>query len=270
MSLTTSHVRYGDAESGYLAYPTRAKTPLPALLVLQEAWGVDAHIQDLTRRFANAGYAALAPDLFSTAGERAPELSAERLAETQALLNLSPTFFADGKARAAALAQRPEAERVRIEATMAAILTSVTRLDAFMPKLLAASHWLRAECEVTRGSKIAAIGFCMGGGLAGRLACHDPQLAAAVVFYGSAPAAELMSKIACPVLAFHGSLDQRLMAQLPAYEQAMQAAGARFESIVYKGAHHAFFNDTRPSYDIDATRDSLLRTLQLLRRTLVA
>jgi len=37
---------------------------------------------------------------------------------------------------------------------------------------------------------------------------------------------------------------------------------------VYEGAMHAFFNDTRPSYEVNAARDSFARVLELLRRTL--
>jgi carboxymethylenebutenolidase len=270
MSLTTTTVRYGsDRESGYFAHPARAKTPLPAVLVLQEIWGVDAHIEDVTRRFASAGYAALAPDLFSSGGERRPDLTRERVAEAQAFLNTAPpAVFGDPKAREAALASRPEAERPRIEATMSATMAYARDPASLVPRLLAATSWLRSECGVTRGQKIAALGFCLGGSLSANLACHDPELAAAVIFYGGPPPADLISKIACPVLGLYGSLDQRLIPQLPAFEQAMKSAGKPLELVVYEGAGHAFFNDNRPSYDAPATRDSFVRTLELLRKEL--
>jgi carboxymethylenebutenolidase len=185
-------------------------------------------------------------------------------------LNQSPALWGDPQARAAALAARAPEEAARIAATLATMAARVTNLAAFTPRLVAAARWLRDECELTRGAKVAVVGFCMGGGLAGQLACHDPQLAAAVVFYGSAPAAELMPKIACPLLVLNGSLDQRLIGQLPAFEQCLKNAGVSFESVVYAGAHHAFFNDSRPSYDADAARDAFVRTLALLRRTLAA
>lgn len=271
MSLETTTVRYAsDRECGYFAYPKRAKAPLPSLLILQEAWGLDPHIEDVARRFASAGYAALAPDLYANDGARPAELTRERLVETQVFLNQSPALYGDANARAAALAARPPDEAARIAATLAAIATNVTNLPAFAPRLVAAARWLREEHELTRGAKVGVVGFCMGGGLAGQLACHDPQLAAAVVFYGPAPAAELMPKIACPLLVLNGSLDQRLIGQLPAFEQSLKSAGVSFESVVYEGAHHAFFNDNRPSYDADAARDAFVRTLSLLRKTLAS
>ena len=63
-----------DADGAPLpAYASRAaaaRGPLPGILVIQEAWGVDAHIQDLCDRLAAAGYQALAPDLYARGGGR--------------------------------------------------------------------------------------------------------------------------------------------------------------------------------------------------------
>ncbi|HVW27160.1 MAG TPA: dienelactone hydrolase family protein [Polyangiaceae bacterium] len=57
MSLKTEWVPYGSGGeyAGYLAYPANAPKPLPGVLIVQEAWGVDAHIEAVTRRFARAG-----------------------------------------------------------------------------------------------------------------------------------------------------------------------------------------------------------------------
>ena len=89
MALNTEWVRYGaEGEwSGYFAAIDRAAAPLPGLILFQEAWGVDAHIEDVTRRFARAGYAVLAPDLFARHGQRRAGLERPRLAEAKALLN---------------------------------------------------------------------------------------------------------------------------------------------------------------------------------------
>ena len=54
MRITTDWICH-DGRLGYLAWPERAATPLPAVLVIQEIWGVDAHIQDVTARLASAG-----------------------------------------------------------------------------------------------------------------------------------------------------------------------------------------------------------------------
>lgn len=66
--LTTSRVTYPDADGselmGYLAHPSEGG-PFPAVVVLQEWWGLDAHIMDVTNRFAEQGFVALAPDLYN-------------------------------------------------------------------------------------------------------------------------------------------------------------------------------------------------------------
>jgi carboxymethylenebutenolidase len=65
--LITATVEYPDQDAetltGYLARPDSSES-LPAVIVLQEWWGLDGHIKDLTNRFAEQGYIALAPDLY--------------------------------------------------------------------------------------------------------------------------------------------------------------------------------------------------------------
>ncbi|MDA8061113.1 MAG: dienelactone hydrolase family protein, partial [Actinomycetota bacterium] len=86
-------------------------------------------------------------------------------------------------------------------------------------------------------------------------------LAAAAVFYGSSPSPEQARRVACPLRGFYGEDDPRIVSGLPAFAQALDAAGADHELRIYPGAGHAFFNDTRPSYRPDAARDAWARTL---------
>jgi hypothetical protein len=67
-TLGAKWVRYGEAEAyaGYLAWPVRAALPLPSVIVLHDAVGVDAHIEDVARRIAIAGCAVLVPHLAPT------------------------------------------------------------------------------------------------------------------------------------------------------------------------------------------------------------
>jgi carboxymethylenebutenolidase len=273
MAIVTETILKPAEFSGYLARPERATGPLPGVLVIQEAWGVDAHIEDVTRRFAAAGYVALAPDLFADpeGGTRPGPLARERMAELQAFMNAAPpTVFSDATARATALAKLPEDERVRVGESLAG-LTSVMTPAGREPQLAivqAAARYLREEQAETRGAKLGVVGFCMGGGLAALLACRDPELGAAVVFYGTPPAAEEIPKIRCPVLVFHGSADARIAGQMPAFAEAMNAAGKRFERVVYEGVGHAFLNDGRPTYNAAATRDAFARALTFLHAAL--
>jgi carboxymethylenebutenolidase len=268
MGLTIETVRYGQngQYSGYFAAPPRGSRPLPAVLVLQEAWGLDAHIEDVARRFALAGYGVLAPDLYSTNGARPPAMTRERMAELLGFINSAGmAIFADENARNAALAKLPDDQRARVVETFGAMFGGVRDLGAYVPALTAAARFLREEHAATRGQKVGGVGYCMGGGLSALLACHDPQLACACVYYGSAPPADLVPNIHCPVYGFYGSEDKRINDGIPALSEAMKKAGKRFESHVYEGAQHAFFNDERPSYHVGASRDAFARTLEAFR-----
>jgi carboxymethylenebutenolidase len=249
VSLTTQWIDFGpgNAYHGYLAYPA-STSPLPALILIQEAWGVDAHIQDAVQRYAAAGYVVLSPDLYWKDGGRPEALTDARLGEIKAAL---------GKPGAA---MGPE-----VQSLFAGIQAERPR---HLAMLQAAAAWLKDSCPQSHGTKLGALGFCMGGGLAGQLAADQPGLAASIIFYGQAIPAESIPKVGCKVLCFHGQSDTRLMEPLPAFESAMKAAGKDLEVHVYPGAGHAFFNDTRPSYNPAAARDAFARSLQFLNQAL--
>lgn len=108
------------------------------------------------------------------------------------------------------------------------------------------------------GRKVAAVGFCMGGGLVWRLlAAGTPALAAAVPFYGPAPDdPDFSGSRAAAVLAFYGALDQRVNASEPTVRAALERAGMVHELITEPDANHAFFNDTGERYNPAAATDA--------------
>jgi carboxymethylenebutenolidase len=263
-------IRYGEG-SGYFALPERAPAPLPGVLVIQEVGGVNDNIQDITRRIAAAGYAALAPDLFAVNGTRPDNLTGERLKEAFGFAaTLPPGTMFDPATREAALAKLGEAERARIRDSLGKVFSFVApgRVETLVAPLVQAYRHLSKERPETRGQKIACVGFCMGGGLSALLACEEPGLSGAAVFYGMTPAPEKIARITCPVIAFYGAKDQRVNAGIPGFQEAMRAAGTSFEHHVYEGAGHAFFNDDAGSYEVKAARDSYARLLAFFAKTL--
>jgi carboxymethylenebutenolidase len=108
----------------------------------------------------------------------------------------------------------------------------------------------------------------MGGGLSALLACEEPELAGAAVYYGTSPEPQKAAAIRCPVIGFYGGEDARVNATIPVLEEALRSSGVPFEKQVYPGASHAFFNDDGPSYHAGAARDSYWRLLAFFARVL--
>jgi carboxymethylenebutenolidase len=114
----------------------------------------------------------------------------------------------------------------------------------------------------TPGVKVAVVGFCMGGGLVWQLlASGEPQLAAAVPFYGPLPdGADFSGSKDVAVLGFYGSEDARVTGTKDAAQQALDKAGLVNQLVVEQGANHAFFNDTGDRYDPTAAADAWQKT----------
>lgn len=106
--------------------------------------------------------------------------------------------------------------------------------------------------------KLAAVGFCMGGGLVWQLlAAGTLQLAAAVPFYGPAPDnPDFSGSRQAAVLAFYGAQDQRVTSTEPVVRAALEKAGMVHDLITEPDANHAFFNDTGDRYNPAAAADA--------------
>lgn len=255
----------GRPLDAYLALSRDRVRRQPAVIVIHEIFGPDAHIQDVTRRFANEGYVAIAPNLFT--GEIQSLLTPSAIAAGfDFLRGLPPEVQRDPVQIRAKIAERPMPERAPLAA-----LTKIQDPEVhrqFARDLLAVAEYLRAREDVSPMG-VASVGFCFGGAMSGLLAGTDPRLGAAVIFYGNTPPAELIHRIRCPVLGLYGGEDHRITDTIPAFSKEAQLAGVDYTYHVYPGARHAFFNDSRAHvYDPAAAADAWVRVREFLRRTL--
>ncbi|MCV7226321.1 dienelactone hydrolase family protein [Mycolicibacterium komossense] len=107
------------------------------------------------------------------------------------------------------------------------------------------------------GKKLAVVGFCFGGGLTWQLlAAGEPQLAAAVPFYGPFPDGADLAGSKANVLGFYGALDTRVTSTQDAAKTALDKAGLNHLLVVEPNADHAFFNDSGPRYNAEAAADA--------------
>jgi carboxymethylenebutenolidase len=126
--------------------------------------------------------------------------------------------------------------------------------------------FLKSRPETT--GRMGVVGFCFGGSVANALAVRMPDLAAAVPYYGSQPAAADVPKIRAPLLIHYAGLDERINKGWPAYEAALKAHNKRYAMHMYPGVNHGFHNDTTPRYDDAAAKLSWQRTLDFFNQHL--
>ncbi|HCQ00734.1 MAG TPA: carboxymethylenebutenolidase [Candidatus Latescibacteria bacterium] len=215
----------------WIVYPERS-TRAPVVIVIHEIYGLTDWIRSVADQLAADGFIALAPDVLSGKGPDGGDTDSfgSRDAVVGAMRKLS-----------------------REEVT--------TRLNAIRDygiKLPAATE------------KFGSIGFCWGGSTSFAYATAQPELNAAVVYYGSAPAAAGLGKINAPVLGFYGGDDARVNAGIPAAETGMKDLGKSYEHHIYEGAGHGFLRaqDDRDGANMRATQLAWPRTVAFFRQHL--
>lgn len=210
----------GTELSVFVARPAAEGDHYRGVIVLQEIWGVNAHIRDVCDRLARLGYTVVSPDLFHRSQPRFD----------------APYTDTSGREHAAKLT--PAGVRADLEATHA---------------------FLRARLEVADDDpRIAACGFCMGGRLA-FVANAILPLTCAISFYGGGLASQLaLSKDQHgPLLLFWGGKDAFIgKADRRAVADSLEDAGKRFTEVNVGHADHGFFCDARKSYDKEAAREA--------------
>lgn len=129
---------------------------------------------------------------------------------------------------------------------------------------IAAAGFLKGRPECS--GKLGAVGFCYGGGMVNYLATQlGGDLLAGVAFYGSSPNVADVPNIKASMLIQSAEVDERINASWPAYEEALKAAGVRYERHLYPGTQHGFNNNTTPRYDAAAATLAWDRTIAFFR-----
>ncbi len=129
--------------------------------------------------------------------------------------------------------------------------------------------------------RLGLTGFCWGGRIVWLYAAHNPNLKAAVAWYGRLDGTaspntprhplDLAAELKAPVLGLYGGKDQGIpLEDVEAMRKAIAQAGGKSEIVVYPDAPHAFFADYRPSYRKEAAEDGWKRMLQWFRKHGVA
>ena len=112
------------------------------------------------------------------------------------------------------------------------------------------------------GKKVAATGFCFGGGMTWRLlASKESRLAAAVPFYGPFPDGGNLAGARAAVLGIYAGLDSRVNASRETARAALRQAGLRHQIVTFPGVDHAFFNPTGSRYNATAAAAAYRRML---------
>jgi dienelactone hydrolase len=210
--IETKEVTYdagGTPMKGFFAYPANASGPRPAVIVVHEWWGLNDYARMRARKLAEMGYVGFALDMYGN-GKTAthPEDATKFMMEVASNLPLATTRFAAAKA----------------------LVAADPRVD---PK------------------KIAAIGYCFGGAVVLNMARTGNDLAAVASFHGNLTPATPMKPgtyAGAMLIATGGSDPFVPQEQVDAFKKEMDAAGQKYDLVIYPNAQHAFTTPEATEY----------------------
>jgi carboxymethylenebutenolidase len=191
----------GRKVKAFVVFPESDKKAL-SVIVIHENKGLTDWVRSVADSIAERGYIAIAPDLLSGTGPGGGDTDSFKSIDdaTKGIYQL----------------KGPQ------------VMADLNATAGYVTKLESAS------------GKLAVTGFCWGGGQSFAYAAHNPELAAAFVFYGTAPPESEMAKIKAPVYGYYGGNDQRISSQVPRVAEAMKKLGKKYVPTVYEGAGHGF------------------------------
>jgi carboxymethylenebutenolidase len=223
------------AIDAYLSTPI-GEGKFPGVIVIQEIFGVNDHIRDITRRFAKSGFVAIAPAIYQ---RQAPGF------ET----GYTPKDIEIGRE-----------------------YKNKTKASELLGDIQGAIHYLYSLPQVKQ-TGVGCIGFCFGGHVA-YLAATLPEIKATASFYGAGitnwspgdgePTITRTPEIKGILHAFFGMEDASIpVEQVDQIEAALQESNIHHRVFRYNGADHGFFCDQRASFNQQAAFNAWTRVLEL-------
>lgn len=240
---TVGEVQAGGSDMEIFTYTPEGSGKRPAVIVIQEIFGVNDHMKDVASRYADEGFVAAAPDL----------------------------FHREGKGTIVPFDDMKLGSGIRGKLSNDDIVADVSATVAF----------LKSDPNVD-GDNIGIVGFCFGGMVSYLAAASVPGIGAAAIYYGGgilprpdapADAPRLLDatvdQINVPMIGFWGSEDGGIPAENVALiESTLKGKGKDYESHTYEGAGHGFFCDARGSYNEAAAKDAFPRTVAFFKKNL--
>lgn len=233
MTIKTEQLTITNADGsfqGYFAAPESG--PAPGVVVIQEIFGVNSHIRSVVDRFAEAGYVALAPDIFWRI-------------EPGIELGYTPDDVSKGRE-----------------------LKGKMNMDEVIEDVRATFSVLAAHPQC-RGERQGIVGYCYGGLITFTAAARlNPACASSYYGGGIVEYIDEADQISCPIQFHFGEKDGAI--PLDQVEQVRNAVSnkANAEVFVYEGAGHGFHCDQRGSYDAGSADIAWQRTLELFSKHL--
>ena len=205
----------------------------PVVVVIHEIFGLTDWVRGVADQLAADGFIAVAPDLLSGKGPGGggTEKFASRDDAVKAVSGLSR-------------------DEVR------------ARLDAVRKHAVALP---------SANGRSASIGFCWGGATSFAWALKQPELDAAVVYYGPGPQEPgAIVKMKAPVLGLYGGNDERVNATIHPVRRAMTDVGNRYDTHVFDGAGHGFLRaqSAQDGANLRATQQAWPLTIAFLQKHL--
>lgn len=214
----------------FVVYPER-KEKAPVVIVIHEIFGLSDWVRGVADQLAADGFIAIAPDLLTGKGPNGggtEEMVAAKQNVTAAVMGLKADEVAG----------------------------ALSAIREYGIKLPAAS------------GKSATIGFCWGGSTSFNYAIAQPELNAAVVYYGTNPSDPAkLEKIKAPILGCYGSDDARVVSTIAPADEQMKKLGKPYAHHEYEGAGHGFLRqqDGRNGANLKAAQQAWPSTIEFLR-----